>query len=274
MRLTPRCLDLLQLLRTARWLTTSQISRRFFPLASPDAARKRLRKLTAGGYLFKVQRDRMTEVLFTLGPQGKRSLEKLGGDGIVLERKPPAQRDHFLAIGDLRIAAELTGILRYFYAAWELPGLGWKDRLIPDGLVALGDKRFALEFDTGAEGVRFFVRTKMPTYQRGLDSLSLSALVIVTHRAARILSLAKAIGDHQGKVLYTTLDLIREQGFLSPVFYEVPGGWGASLFEKLSSQTIPATGEFLKSNKPGISNLAISASGLLRQTHLKGVING
>src|SRR5438128_1479212 len=43
-KLTPRCTELFRLLRGARWLSTGQIHRRFFPHASVDAARKRLRK--------------------------------------------------------------------------------------------------------------------------------------------------------------------------------------------------------------------------------------
>ena len=273
MRLTPRCIDLLQLLRTARWLTTSQINRRFF-VATPDAVRKRLRKLTAGGYVVKSQHDRMSESLFTLGPNGRRYLEQLGADGIMLERKPPIQRDHFLAINDLRIAAELTGVHRYFYAAWELAAVGWKDRLIPDGLLAFGEKRIALEFDTGTEGVKFFVRSKMGAYQRGLTGLSVSTVVIVTDRIARMLALAKAIGDQRGKVLFTTLELIRDHGFLAPVFYAEPGGWGVSMIEDVSSQSLPSTREFLDANQPDINNVPIFGSGLLRQRDKKGAKHG
>ena len=62
------------------------------------------------------------------------------------------------AINDLRIAAELTGSLQFFYAAWELPGLGWSEAIIPDGLFAFERNNVALEFDTGTEAGKSFMR--------------------------------------------------------------------------------------------------------------------
>src|SRR5204862_8366665 len=93
MRLTTRCLGLLRLIRAARWLSTGQIQRRFFPLATTDAVRKRLRKLTSTGYLVVVRRDRMSQAIFTIGPEGKRTLEMVDGDAVTIDRKPPIQRE-------------------------------------------------------------------------------------------------------------------------------------------------------------------------------------
>src|ERR1039458_7292504 len=59
MRLTTRCKDLLRLLRAARWLSTGQVRRRFFPHATVSAARRRLRRLAAAGYLRKHHENRM-----------------------------------------------------------------------------------------------------------------------------------------------------------------------------------------------------------------------
>jgi hypothetical protein len=155
----------------------------------------------------------MSEALFSVGLEGKRALEVAGTDAITLERKLPHQLEHFTAINDLRIAAELAGGLEYFFAAWELPGIGWKHSIIPDGVAAFGRDTFAIEFDRGVEGVQFFIRTKMRVYQRGLDGFPLSAVLVVTDRAPRLLSLAKAIGDGYGRVLYRTLDSIVGDGF-------------------------------------------------------------
>jgi hypothetical protein len=96
----------------------------------------------------------------------------------------------------------------------------------------VGTRTFALECHRGVEGVRFFVRTKMTVYQRGLADFPLTAVLIVTDRGARMISLAKAIGDQRGRVLFTTLELMREHSFLAPVFYSEPGRWGVSLIEK------------------------------------------
>ena len=229
MRLTPRCMNLLRLLAAARWLTTRQIHHRFFAERTPDAARKRLRKLTANGYLFMVREGRMEQALFTLGREGKRALESESSAAVALERRPPTQREHFLAVNDVRIAAELGGSLSYFFAYWELPGIGWGHPLIPDAVFSIADRTFALEFDRGVEGVRFFVRTKIPTYRRGLDGLPLDAVLVVTDREPRMVSLAKAIGDTGGRMMYSTIDAVREKGILGPVFYRTPGDPGVPL---------------------------------------------
>ncbi len=147
MRLTKRCLDLFQLLRTARWLTTAQIHRRFFSAASLDAARKRLRKLTDAGYLVIVRQNRLSGCWFTLGKEGKRILEADICDEVRLERVLRKQREHLLGINDVRISAELTSNLSYFLACWELPGLGWDHVVIPDAVFSLGGKKVVLEYD-------------------------------------------------------------------------------------------------------------------------------
>lgn len=229
MKLTPRCINLLRLLATARWLTTRQIHHRFFAHASSDAARKRLRKLTAGQYLVTVREGRMNQALFTLGRAGKRVLEAALGAPVALERRPPVQREHFLAVNDVRIAAELTGQLSYFFAYWELPGLGWRHSLIPDAVFKMGDRTFAMEFDRGVEGIQFFLRTKITAYRRGLDGLPLSAVLVITDRDARMASLAKAIGDTKGRMLFSTLDAVRAHGLLGPVFHRDVGDTGVGL---------------------------------------------
>lgn len=260
MRLTERCTDLLRLLHTARWLTTAQIRRRFFPTATADAVRKRLRKLSGGGYVVAFRRDRMSQALFRLGPEGKRVLEMLGGELIAVDRKPPIQRQHSEAINDFRIAAELAGPLKFFYAAWELPRLGWNQPIIPDGLVGFGDQTFALEVDTGVEGIQFFVRSKMPAYARGFDNLPLSALLVVADRAARISPMAKAIGDRYGRVFFTTMDLVVGHSLSAPIFYSHSTGWGVSI----SFQTLPTSREFLSTNRFKNNNFAQLGHSLLR----------
>src|SRR5439155_17768363 len=154
-------------------LTSAQIHCRFFAGATPDAARKRLRKLTAGEYLVMVREGRMNQALFTLGRSGKRVLEATHVTAVALERRPPTQREHFLAVNDVRIAAELAGSLSYFFAYWELPGLGWPHSLIPDAVFRMADQTFAVEFDRGVEGIRFFMQTKVAAYRRGLKGLPL-----------------------------------------------------------------------------------------------------
>jgi hypothetical protein len=256
MRLTRRCTDLLYLMRAARWLTTAQIQRRFFPAATPDAVRKRLRKLTKADYLLSVRRDRMSQALFTLGQGGKRLLETMTHTVVALHRTPPIQLAHFLAVNDLRIAAELAGGLTYFYAAWELPGLGWKHPVIPDGLVGFGERTFAMEFDRGVEGIQFFVRTKVVTYTRGLENFPLTAVLVITDRTPRMMALATAVAGIDVNILFTTLDLIVGQGLRAPVFYTEACGWGLQLPGEVSCQSLSTTRELQTANTGTINEIA------------------
>jgi hypothetical protein len=233
MRLTNRCRDLLTMLSAARWLTTGQVHRRFFRKATVDAARKRLRKLTRDGYLVKFREHPMGEALFTLGRKGKRILEQRGAEEISLERKVPKQLEHFTAINDLRIAAELAGSLAYFFACWELPGVGWRLPVIPDAVFSMRKRTFAAEIDRGLETVRFLIRTKIAWYREGPEGFPLAAVLIVTDREARRKSLANAIAVERRRFLFTTIDLVRERGLLAPIFYRQAEGEPASLFSLL-----------------------------------------
>jgi len=218
-RVTKRCKELLTILRAARWLTTGQVRRRFFPGATADAARKRLRKLAKAGYLVMVRKHRMSEALFTLGREGKRVLERGGAEEIVLERTPPKQLEHFTGVNDVRIAAELAGSLAYFFAHWELPGVGWRHPVIPDAVFSMCERTFAMEFDRGVESVRFFVRTKIAHYRRGLAGFPLAGILVIADRKARAVSLARSIPNERGQFLFAILDDVRTRGLSAPVFY-------------------------------------------------------
>ncbi len=230
MRLTKRCRELLSMLRAARWLTTRQVHRRFFPGATLDAARKRLRKLSDAGYLTRFREHRMSEALFALGAEGKRVLEKSGVAEVVLERKPPTQREHFVGINDLRIAAELTGGLSYFFGYWELPGVGWRYQVIPDAVLSMRNTAFAAEFDRGVESVRFFKKTKVVFYRRGLEGFPVAAVLIIADRKARMESLARGIPNEHGHFLFSTIDAVRKRGLLAPIFYRRLDEGPVSLF--------------------------------------------
>ena len=180
----------------------------------------------------------MTEALFTLGPEGKRVLERSGAEEIVLERQPPKQLEHFIGINELRIAAERSTELDYFFACWELPGLGWSHGIVPDAVFSLRRRAFAVEFDRGKDGIRYFIRTKLGAYLRGLEGFPLAAVLIVTDRQARMVSLANMIADRQGRILYTTLDLVREHGILAPVFHRHVGQDALTLLQGLWSNSL------------------------------------
>ena len=229
MRLTKRCLALLRLLRVARWLTTTQIHRRYFSHATIDACRKRLRKLASRDYVRTCQRNRMTEALFTLGLEGKRILEQLDGDSVQLERRLPKQLEHFIGINDVRIAAESRLELSFFFASWQLSKLRWPHPIVPDAVFSFEGRTFAVELDRGKESVRYFVRTKTPFYRRGLAGLPLTGVLIISHSWARLDSLAQSIGDRSGRTLYTTIDAIRRDGLGAPIFRRWPEKEGLRL---------------------------------------------
>jgi len=212
MRLTSRCRELLRLLGAARWLTTGQVRRRFFAAASVNAARRRLCKLAGNGYLRRHQGNRMQEAIFALGANGRAALAREGAAGITLERKPPKQMEHLAGINDIRIAAETAEGFAYFFAAWELPGIGWKFPMVPDAVFRIGERTFAAEYDRGLEGLRYFVGSKIAWYREGIPGLPLTGVLVVADRETRMRTLAAAIGDGTGRFFCTTLPSIRRDG--------------------------------------------------------------
>jgi hypothetical protein len=95
----------------------------------------------------------MEEAMFRLGPEGKRQLERQGASGVEIYRQLPKQREHFLGVNEIRIAAEMRLDLAYFFEYWELPGLKWRQPILPDAILGVGDRTFAVEFDRGQENM-------------------------------------------------------------------------------------------------------------------------
>jgi hypothetical protein len=131
MRLTERDKEILRKLECCKWFTTSQIQRLFFPGASLDPVRKRMRKLAGAKCLRSYQRHHMSEMLHGLG-------------------KPPKQIEHLVGINDIRIAAEKDNPT-FFYAYWELGAFGWDYPIVPDAVCKIADTLYLLEYDTGTE---------------------------------------------------------------------------------------------------------------------------
>ncbi len=223
MRLTRRCSELLLLLASARWLSTSQVHRRHFKDVSIEAARKRLRKLESGQYVFRYRENQMMESLFSLGPKGRLAIESQTGREVRLERRPPKQLEHFVGINDLRIAAEMRTDLKYFFACWELPALKWRYPVIPDAVCGVKKQTFAIEFDRGQESLRFFVRTKLATYGEGLVGFPLDAVLVIADRDVRMRSLMKCAPVTTKRLLFSSIDWIRDRGLFGAAFYDRAG---------------------------------------------------
>ena len=180
----------------------------------------------------------MREAMFTLGRESWRVLETEsdGGRPVCLERKVPKQLEHLAGINDIRIAAELTGQLSYFFAAWELPGIGWKHPIVPDAIFRMADRTFAVEYDRGGEGLRYFVGVKIACYRCGLPGFPLAAVLVVVDRGTRLEALARAIADDCDQFVFTTIDAIRDRGMLAPIWRRVLGGAAGALIDTCSPE--------------------------------------
>src|SRR5437763_904241 len=107
MKVNERDHQLLMQLAVCRWLTTSQIKALCFPIASVEAARRRLRKLLGDGFIRRWRLSVLSEALFSLTPTGRSFLLARGwGRELSVPRRPPGHLDHSLAINDLRVVIE------------------------------------------------------------------------------------------------------------------------------------------------------------------------
>ena len=185
----------------SKWLTTGQLARLYFPQVTPDAVRKSLRRLVEAGYLGVHREHQMAEALHGLGPKGKVLLEAKGITAEVT-RKPPRQIEHVVGINDVRVAVEVKPQqVAYFFACWELPGLGWVHPVIPDALLGLRlpeRRTFFVEYDRATETLPTLLG-KLRGYDGGLSGIPFRALLLVTDTAARL----ETLGRH-----------VRKEGFL------------------------------------------------------------
>jgi hypothetical protein len=192
-RLSERDIRVVFKCAVSKWLTTGQLARLYFPKVTPDAVRKSLRRLVEAGYLLVHREHQMAEALHGLGPKGKVLLEAKGVTAEVT-RKPPRQIEHMVGINDLRVAVEVSPLqVAYFFASWELPGLGWVHPVIPDAVVGLRlpeRRTFLVEYDRGTETLPTLV-AKLRGYEGGLSGIPFRALVLVTDTASRLETLAR-----------------------------------------------------------------------------------
>jgi hypothetical protein len=168
MRLTTRDKELLRKIQSCRWLTTSQIRRVFFPDATLDAVRKRLRKLNESQYLHSFQAAPMSEMIHGVG-------------------KPPKTIDHLVSVNQIRLAAEQEGVA-FFYAYWELGEFGWEYPVIPDAVVKRDGHVYLVEFDDGTESAAQ-LKEKFRNY--GCFDFPYT-LLVVADTAERLKSIEKA----------------------------------------------------------------------------------
>lgn len=194
--LTPRDLDLMDLLARARWLNTSQIRSRFFPEKTANAVNKRMAKLVAARWLRTVRPGLMAERYYSLTERGRRHAEQTGVGGLkhTHTTRFPKQLKHFSWINDLRLWFQRPGLTRVRYEAfWENhPGGG--SSLVPDAIATIGEElRLAIEVDCGTENANT-VAQKVARYERDGHTLetSLTAIVVWAPGWRRIHGIAAA----------------------------------------------------------------------------------
>src|SRR5581483_8211617 len=191
LRLSERDRRIITKCAVAKWLTTSQLQRLYFPNVTPDAVRKSLRRLVDGGYLAAHREHQMAEQVHGVGAKGKALLEPKGIAAEVL-RSPPRNIEHFIGINDLRAGVEShPDTVAYFFACWELPAIGWVHPVVPDAVVGLklpARQTFLVEYDRGTETLATFCG-KLRVYEDGLSGVPFVALLVVTDTTCRLQSI-------------------------------------------------------------------------------------
>lgn len=227
-RLTDRDTRLLVKCAVCRWLTTTQAKHLYFPQAGVNAVQKRLRKLSEAGYLRSHREHPTAEAVHTVGPKGKPLVEERGVD-VVLGGEVPKQLAHLVGVNDVRVAVETSAVrIAYFFAYWQLPDLGWTYHVIPDAIFAVRTperRTFFVEYDRNTETLKKLIE-KLQWYVKGLSGFPFEAVVIVTERTRRLALLSRDVRkkDISARVLASTLEDMKEEGFFGTDFLEVPGG--------------------------------------------------
>jgi hypothetical protein len=211
--LTDRDRELFKLLSQARWLSTAQIGRRFFPGVSMNAVSKRLRRLVSGGLLFGTRPERTGESFFRLTRQGAGEV----GEDVVVPRKLPAQLKHRRLINDIRLwLATCSMATHRFLAEWEFRLPVTKESQVPDAVLVVNvhghERRLAVEVDCGTENASVLAK-KLRGYGGVLTSGRLSGVVMFLPGQRRIKATVAAcfklgvLGD--GQCWVVDLDKLR-----------------------------------------------------------------
>ncbi len=196
---TTRDLKLFEALVNARWLSTSQIQRRFFRTASLNAVNKRMRRLASGDLLRCVRPGLTEQCYFRLtSKSAERLRDNIGSDLETIPNRFPKQIRHFEAINDVRLwfQDQFRDSLAGFWAEWEIKSLD-RGPVVPDGValvrVASGLRRLAIEVDLATENLQFLVK-KMTTYEAmaSTGELPFEAVVVTASGWPRTRSLISA----------------------------------------------------------------------------------
>lgn len=239
-RVTPRDLEILTLVGRQKVASTEQIALVFF--GDRSTASRRLGRLVAMG-LLKVEAPSLNAPnLYLLTKRGLSLLRREGADEASLHRgRLPAREhlEHLGALGDLHAMllhdlAWREGIsLELLLFEHDLRRLAGSPppEYLPDLLVrfdvgGVASTGYAIEVDLAAEGIEFFVRTKvlhtlaLAHAQQPLFGLERWRPVLVTSSRARLRSLSAALAAEGAGALWlvTDFDHLREHPALGPSF--------------------------------------------------------
>lgn len=242
-RLTDRDVRILARLAVARWLTTAQIHRAYFPEATLNAVQKRLRKLSDAGYLRSYREHPTAEAVHAVGPKGKTLVEEKGIEA-VLGEEIPRQLEHLLGVNEVRIAIESSAVgIAFFFTYVQLAGLGWRHPTIPDAIFAVNapaKRAFLLEYDRGTETLGRLLQ-KLESYGKGIEGFSFEAVVIVTERPRRFDVLSRELRKKGGAltVMFANLDEVKEAGIFETKFEELSSGRKRALLVPPEGEAVP-----------------------------------
>jgi len=239
-RLTDRDVRMLVKCGICRWLTTDQLKRLYFPETTLNAVQKRLRKLADEGYLRSHREHPTAEAIHALGPKGKPLVEQKGIE-VTLQTEIPHQLTHLLGVNELRAALETsTAQIAWFFSYQDLVGLGWTYPVIPDAVFAIRTTErhtFLVEYDRNTETLRKLFE-KLEWYDKGLMEFPVEAVLILTERTRQLDVLARGLRRKNISltVLASTLEELREKGFLECVFVDLLGGQGRRVLEASTAE--------------------------------------
>jgi hypothetical protein len=245
--LTPRDVRLFQKLNAAGWLTSRQIRDYFFCGKSTNAVCKRLRKLSAGGYIASARTSSTESGLYRLSGGGRLALveqTRCGESNVIIPNQLPRKLNHFIGINELRLRFE-TGMqgspaqLLFFFSERELGRyaveggitadpivrLARAHGIIPDAIARIKTQpsqlpvNLFIEYDEGTEHATFFGRTKVRQYSN-LFSKERGQL-----DRGRVLTFARSIKRVISLMRQTLREHARADLFYFALIEKLSGSW-------------------------------------------------
>jgi hypothetical protein len=244
-RLTERDRRILAECQAARFLTTSQIQRMFFPGVSGDGVRKRLRKLVEDQYLTPFSSRAFSETLHALGRASAGFFREEPAASLP-PRSLPDHIEHLVGINDIRavvtVPAGMPPVrLRYFFAHWELGQFHWTLPVIPDAVFCLERDlpyTFAVEYHRGTERGNA-LPDKLKQYRVLQISFPIHALLFISE-GATCDRLARRLGSASADVpMYVAaLETLNAHGLEGDVFHSTKGSGPTSLWTLLDEDDV------------------------------------